>query len=596
MTENTAIGKYDIVDELGRGGMGVVYKAWEESLQRFVAIKMLGDQLVQDQTVVERFLREARAVADLNHPNVVQVFAVDTFEGRPYFAMEYVEGESLTDLIHTSQRVDPKRAVRIVREAAAGLAAAHAKEVVHRDIKPDNIMMTKHGGVKVVDFGIAKVDDPDSKLTATGMMVGTPNYISPEVCLGQDVDARSDIFSLGIVFFEMLAGETPFKADSPIAMMTAVVQAEVPDIRTLNPDVDEEMRQILSHMLHKQREFRYQGCQEIIDDLTAYLEGNEPPYATAAMEDATVAMHRPDIAADTVAAGAPQPIVKPKSAPRANRAGQVGWVLGLLLIVGAAAGSWYYVEQPPGDVGREGASPAAQVTDEVVAAADDGGETATGVAAALTGLEEQDNAAIPADAISSTPVQQASQNAGQDGFAQDPLQVEVAVLAEQPSPRTAPAAPVEIEPPPPTGPPQLVVIASGDPSISTVVESVLEGALLAADFEVMDESFFNDLRIGGFNADLAQMGQSVRANGGDVLIFADVRETGQRTLSFYGRSELQILANLQVRALLLREKRNLGAPWLASLEYVPLNASDTAREVAEPIADELVERLQAITQ
>jgi serine/threonine-protein kinase len=467
--------------------------------------------------------------------------------------------------------------------------------VVHRDIKPDNIMMTKHGGVKVVDFGIAKVDDPDSKLTATGMMVGTPNYISPEVCLGQDVDARSDIFSLGIVFFEMLAGETPFKADSPIAMMTAVVQAEVPDIRTLNPEVDEDVRQILSHMLHKQREFRYQGCQEIIDDLTAYLEGNEPPYATAAMEDATVAMHRPDIAADTVAAGAPQPVVRPKSAPRAKRAGQLGWVLGLLLIVGAAAGSWYYVEQPVGDDARESASLAAQVTGEAVAVPDDGVETATGVAAALPGLEPQGSVPIPAEAISSGPVQQAGHNAGRD-LAQDPLQAEVAVPAEQPSPRTLPAAPVEIEPPQPVGPPQLVVIANGDPSISTVVESVLEGALLAADFQVMDESFFNGLRIGGFNADLVQMGQSVRANGGDVLIFADVRETGTRTLSFYGRSELQILANLQVRALLLREKRNLGAPWLASLEYVPLNASDTAREVAEPIADELVERLQAITQ
>ena len=195
--QTTTIGKYEIVAELGRGGMGVVYKAWEESLQRFVAIKMLGDQLINDENLVARFLREARSVADLNHPNLVQVFAVDTHEGRPYFVMEFVEGESLKELIRTSERIHPKRALTLVKEVATGLSVAHDKGVVHRDIKPDNIMLTKHGGVKVVDFGIARVDDQFTKLTQSGMAIGTPKYFSPEVCKGLGVDKRTDIFSMG---------------------------------------------------------------------------------------------------------------------------------------------------------------------------------------------------------------------------------------------------------------------------------------------------------------------------------------------------------------------------------------------------------------
>ena len=147
MDESQVIGKYEIVSELGRGGMGVVYKAWEASLKRFVAIKMLSDRPSDDPALAARFLREAQAVADLNHPNVVQVFAVDTHEGRPYFVMEYVEGDSLGKLINAPERMETALAVRLVSEIAAGLGAAHDKGVIHRDIKPDNIMLTKHGGV-----------------------------------------------------------------------------------------------------------------------------------------------------------------------------------------------------------------------------------------------------------------------------------------------------------------------------------------------------------------------------------------------------------------------------------------------------------------
>ena len=542
MTEKQTIGRYEIVSELGRGGMGVVYKAWEDSLQRFVAIKMLGDQLTHDEIVVQRFLREAKAVADLNHPNVVQVFTVDTHEGRPYFAMEYVEGESLTELIHTAKRVDPKRAVKLLRETAAGLAAAHAKGVVHRDIKPDNIMLTKHGGVKVVDFGVAKIDDPDSKLTATGMAVGTPNYISPEVCLGKGVDARSDLFSLGIVFYEMLAGVSPFNADSPIAMMTAVVNSEVPDITTLNSAVDEHVRLILSQMLQKNPAKRYQGCQQLVEDLESYIAGQPPAHAIAAVNDATLLMAVP--AGITSKTTQTSPIQAEHV--EANRGiGKARWAIALLVLFSASAGAFYYYQEQ-----TDGLQPVVSNEAEAIAEVPD-----------------------------SPPI--------------------VAVIAEEvlPSPVAepviaSPATPQVIQTPVLTGPPKVVVIASGDPAVSTVVESVLENALIAADFVVMDEKFFDGLNLGGLNLDLARLGRNVQANGADILVYADIRQAGERKLTFYGRTEFQKTASMQVRALSLADKRSLGAPWVGSLEYVPLNASDQARDAALPIADELVARLQ----
>jgi len=566
VTEKQTIGRYEIVSELGRGGMGVVYKAWEDSLQRFVAIKMLGDQLTHDEIVVQRFLREAKAVADLNHPNIVQVFTVDTHEGRPYFAMEYVEGESLTELIQTAKRVDPKRAVKLLKETAAGLAAAHAKGVVHRDIKPDNIMLTKHGGVKVVDFGVAKIDDPDSKLTATGMAVGTPNYISPEVCLGKDVDARSDLFSLGIVFYEMLAGESPFQADSPIAMMTAVVNSEVPDITTLNSAVDEDVRLILGQMLQKNPAKRYQGCQQLVEDLESYIAGQPPAHAIAAVNDATMQMAVPAGITSKTTQSAPIPGAQAKTNKGAGKAdkgiGNARWVLAFLVLFSASAGAWYYYQDQPA-----GAQPMAS-----------SGNSSEVEAIASEGVLEQaqDSLADPPVEVVATQPEQAS-----------PEPIVIASL-----PTTSPVIAAIPVAPQRVGPPKVVVIASGDPAVATMVESVLESALIAADFTVMDEQFFEGLNLGGLNVDLARLGRNVQDNGADILVFADIRHAGERKLTFYGRTEFQKTANMQVRVLSLADKRSLGAPWVSSLEYVPLNASEQARDAASPIAEELVERLQ----
>lgn len=565
--QKKTIGKYEIVSELGRGGMGVVFKAWEDSLQRFVAIKMLGDQLTDDENLVARFLREARSVADLNHPNVVQVFAVDTHEGRPYFAMEYVEGDSLSELIRTSRKIDPKRAITLVKEVASGLSAAHDKGVVHRDIKPDNIMLTKHGGVKVVDFGVARVDDPNTKLTATGMAVGTPNYISPEVCLGLDVDKRSDLFSMGIVFYEMLTGNTPFTADSPLEMMTNVVKAEVPDITSLNPEIDENLRMILYHMLEKKPDYRYQDFHEVLQDIDAYLAGKPLVHASKSASQPTM----------YVATPAPGSAVTEEVPTSHNPAAgnRIPWAAALiLLLVAGAASGWWFLRgdaMPPEEI----------IADEIPVI-----ETA----------EPGENQPVANEAIPETDDSQIVDSGGDSSPPLDPI----APPAEEVAPSSSaidvnPGAIVNAEPEPPAPPdysdPGLVVVVNGDANVATAFESAIESALSDANFTVINEQFFDGFRS---NANLASIGKMAQENGGDVVVLADIRIAGSQTLEFYGRSEQQTIATLQVTAMLPAERRNLGAPWQASLEYTAINAAEQARDAATPIAKDLINRLNEL--
>lgn len=267
---HTQVGHYQIVGELGRGGMGVVYKGYEAALQRHVAIKLMSEALAHQPDVVERFLREARAMGQLSDPHIVQIHFIGEHAGQPFFAMEFVEGETLAERLRRDGRIEAGEAAGLLMQAAQGLSVAHEHGVIHRDIKPANLMLTRRGLLKVTDFGIALAQrDAAAKLTGTGQFVGTPGYLSPEVCLGHPIDARSDIFALGIVFFEMLAGRLPFTDASPLGMMLEVVQSGIPDIRTINAEVPAELVRILQRMLEKDPAQRYPDCDALIADLQA---------------------------------------------------------------------------------------------------------------------------------------------------------------------------------------------------------------------------------------------------------------------------------------------------------------------------------------
>jgi serine/threonine protein kinase len=264
----TIIGHYAILSELGRGGMGVVYKAFEPKLDRYVAIKELSSSLSHDAALVQRFVREAQAMAALNDPHIIQIHYIGQDDEQPYFAMEFIDGESIDSLLKREGKLSVADSLKLLQQAAIGLSAAHEQGVIHRDIKPSNLMLNKRDQLKIADFGIAHTQrDSSKKLTATGDVVGTPGYLSPEVCLGNPVDARSDLFALGIVLFEMLSGRLPFEDASPLKLMLSVVESEIPDIRGLNEQVDADTVRILNRLLAKNPDARYQNAKALLDDL-----------------------------------------------------------------------------------------------------------------------------------------------------------------------------------------------------------------------------------------------------------------------------------------------------------------------------------------
>jgi serine/threonine-protein kinase len=264
----THLGHYEIIAELGRGGMGVVYKGYEPSLARFVAIKELAPALAHDPMVVERFLREARSMAVLNDPHIIQIYSIGQENEEPFFVMEFVDGASVAGLIKRDGHLRSDDAMKILHQTAQGLATAHDHGVIHRDVKPANLMLSQRGQVKIADFGIALANhDMNAKLTSAGDLVGTPGYLSPEILLGNPVDQRSDVYAVGVVLFEMLTGRTPFSDASVYKLMQDVVQREVPDVREINAEIDPGVASILARMLLKDPDKRYQSMRELISDL-----------------------------------------------------------------------------------------------------------------------------------------------------------------------------------------------------------------------------------------------------------------------------------------------------------------------------------------
>ena len=276
LTMSQIIGSYEVLSELGRGGMGVVYKAFEPKLKRVVALKMLNEGIAHQPGLVERFYREAHAMATLSDPHVVQIYAVGEHQGQPFFVMEYIDGESLGGRLKR-ERMSVRDARKVMMQAASGLQSAHEQGLIHRDIKPGNLMLTQKGSVKVTDFGIALAEGTGERLTGTGGIIGTPGYLSPEACLGEPLDARTDIFALGVVFYEMLTGRLPFDDKSPYALMAAVVQAQIPDVTLLNSEVDPNTLSILTKMLARRPAERYQTCAEVVSALEAGMNASPVP-------------------------------------------------------------------------------------------------------------------------------------------------------------------------------------------------------------------------------------------------------------------------------------------------------------------------------
>ena len=277
------IGQYKVLEKLGEGGMGTVYKAVHLGLRRFSALKVLPEYMVERLPhAVERFMREARSAAALSHPNIVTVFNVDEVDGHHFIDMEYVDGENVHERFMRQGRLDIEESSRIVMDTAKALGAAHAKSIIHRDVKPANILLDEEEGVKVADFGLAKNVADDTEVTNDGQRImGTAYYMSPEQCDGQEIDHRADIYALGVTYFFLVAGELPFKGTSTLAVMLKHKTEPVPDLPSLVQDVPVGVQRVIERAMAKAPAERYQSCSEMVAELEAALEeikrGPAPP-------------------------------------------------------------------------------------------------------------------------------------------------------------------------------------------------------------------------------------------------------------------------------------------------------------------------------
>lgn len=668
----TQLGHYDIVAELGRGGMGVVYKGYEASLNRYVAIKVLAESLAHDESVKERFLREARSMASLNDPHIIQIYFIGEHEGQTFFVMEFVEGESLGSLLKREGKVNPAQAARVIYQTAMGLATAHDKGVVHRDIKPGNLMVTSRGAIKIADFGIALVtQDFSKKLTSTGEFVGTPGYLSPEVCLGKPVDSRSDIFSLGIVLFEMLTGRMPFTDESPLGLMLEVVRAEIPDVRQLNGDVDAELSRILTRMIAKDPNDRYNNCHELAEDLSRHpaLTGAptvslKPMVSTAASTvfgmKTPVSAQRPlpQTAPTPRPGGFPNatgtadmppppprqaqgPTTRPSRIPAApaapaRRSSPLPWAIAAAALL-AVAGSVYAFRDhipflkaapqqiaatttttttpaqiasttpaqtttaapsPVATVSPTGTEPASTPSATATASPLAQAPTTTEPAATASTLPASTPSTSSTDAPVATPassqtvagVEPTADNSGAPeprASRVDALRDLAAARASEdapPGPRIARANPPANSPVEPSEPrvPTVAVLVGGDGAIAGPARQEITRALQRSGFNVIDGGRTRD----DSDGDIGRL--AGRANAA-VVVF--VRPVGSQVLTYYGQASTLYTAQVSMRAFALKGRRSLGAGWTEQVSFTSLNATEKAREVIEPMADDIAQAL-----
>ncbi|UCE21405.1 MAG: serine/threonine protein kinase, partial [Candidatus Aminicenantes bacterium] len=261
------ISHYKILEKIGEGGMGVVYKAEDTKLKRIIALKFLPRELTRDQEARDRFMKEAQAAAALDHPHICTVHEIDEVDGNTFIAMAYIEGQSLKEKIEAGP-LKINEAVEVALQVAEGLKEAHDKGITHRDIKPANIMLTEKGQAKIMDFGLAKLEW-GADLTKTATILGTIAYMSPEQARGERVDLRTDIWSLGCVLYEMLSGHRPFTSEQDQATIYSILNESPQPLTSLKKELPQELERTVNKCLEKDPDKRYQKAKEIIDDLNS---------------------------------------------------------------------------------------------------------------------------------------------------------------------------------------------------------------------------------------------------------------------------------------------------------------------------------------
>jgi len=363
------IGKYTIVGEIGRGAMGIVYKAVDPYIGRTVAVKtirfdILGQGPERD-IAQKRFMREAHSAGNLSHPNIVTIYDVGEDQGISYIAMEYVDGSSLDDLMHSKQMFSLEEILSLIEQVAEGLENAHKKGVVHRDIKPANILIDSENRARIVDFGIARIST--STMTQTNMIMGTPYYMSPEQISGRKVDNRADIFALGGILYELLTGQKAFPGDNLTTVIYKIINEEPLPIRSMKKNLPEGLDFIVSKALAKAPEERYQSCREFVHDLRHYSQLKAPePMPAAAVEVAEPPRARPIVREPKPVAAKPEGRRRSVVIILASMLAVTAVVIGLILLSPKGTESPPAVSTPPNPAAGPASPPAGPAAPDVL--------------------------------------------------------------------------------------------------------------------------------------------------------------------------------------------------------------------------------------
>ena len=338
-SEGETVGPYRILAQLGQGGMATVYKAYHAALDRYVALKVLHPAFTDDATFMSRFQREARVVARLDHPNIVPIYDFAEYEGRPYLVMKFIEGETLKALL-SEGRLSLQQITPIVEAVGAALAYAHQQSVIHRDVKPSNILISTDGKIYLTDFGLARMTQTSASLTSD-QLVGTPQYISPEQAMSKpDLDARSDIYSFGVVVYEMVVGRVPFDADTPFSVVHDHIYTPLPLPRQVNPDVPEAVEAVLLKALAKNPDDRYADVSSFVKAFGAAVQSGVTGNVSAAVSNPST--KQPDVKPPApsnpgVIPGTNSLIGRPitntpgGSAGKSGKPNKTAWIIGIIV-------------------------------------------------------------------------------------------------------------------------------------------------------------------------------------------------------------------------------------------------------------------------
>ncbi|MEQ8859722.1 MAG: protein kinase [Pseudomonadales bacterium] len=589
MKIDDVVDQYRITERLGGGGMGEVFRAQDLELDRSVAIKCMRPELADFEEAAQRFRSEARTLAKLSHPNIAAVYRFFDYEQQLVMVMEFIDGRSFSDLMSEGS-LNPPRIVDLVGQALDGLAYAHEHGVVHRDIKPPNLMVNRQGVVKVVDFGIARLID-GTRMTRTGSSIGTPVYMAPEQVLGKPVDARTDLYSLGIVLYEMLSGELPFDGDSDFEVMRAHLDQEPRPIDAVARDTPVALRQCVSRAMTRDSDARFQSATEFALALRRALDH------PASEDSATYA----------------RPSLTDPPAPRGNRNGRwVAGALAALVAVAAAGGIWQYARQTaePEPVMEAGA----ETTDAA------GAETAgTGATSVLPSAETL--ADVSGSGGSETAGDQAppAQDAGPtDGGGAEPPDRAETQIARGPAALPAAAAallpePAQASPVPAvdTGPPVVAVLpfrsSRPTPQAESLTRAVNGKLVNSGEFRVVERSRLDSLlgelefqRSAGFVTpeNAVSTGQTLGAR---ILVTGDILDFGSERQTYEGYNISTTRTTHRLQAQISAVDVATGTTLYSGTDDVSVESqtvqgsrSDSSdRQLASQLADKLVRGLLA---